>query len=503
MTSFLHEFKKTIKRRAKSESNLRRNQLQLFDRTKIYAKVSKDIENINDYVAVFSKSLPHDANGIVDKSQIELLLKAIKKGNRKYVDQMTLGSTKMKLANLMAFMSTELSDMNISSFKIRSSPEFSSAEFAGDMVELYEMELCRDVNFNDFDTTSAVIDATTDLNQLSDFRGPKPVTTKNFFRGNTVGDLTGPYVSQFLLMPFMYGVCRMVQEYNFPPAGSDYLQTETAYLSCQNGTVTQTSVPMDIAKRYINTPRDLAEYVHNDTMCQAYYNAHMILQGLKVPTNPGSPYGTTIKNESPFVTMGPPDIQDLIHKAGRLALHASWLQKVSFMRIRPEVYAYEVDRAMSKNKNYGVHNDVLQSNILPKIFSKYGNYLLSSCYPEGSPTHPSFPAGHACIAGASVTILKAFYDGSFILPQSYVANGSSLNTIPDQLTVNNELDKLASNIAFGRNIAGVHYRSDGEEGLKLGEEVAINVLMNHVKRYNEKVALQITKRDGSKIVIKN
>jgi hypothetical protein len=35
------------------------------------------------------------------------------------------------------------------------------------------------------------------------------------------------------------------------------------------------------------------------------------------------------------------------------------------------------------------------------------------------------------------------------------------------LTVGNELNKLASNIALGRDAAGVHYRSDGVQGIRL------------------------------------
>jgi hypothetical protein len=38
------------------------------------------------------------------------------------------------------------------------------------------------------------------------------------------------------------------------------------------------------------------------------------------------------------------------------------------------------------------------------------------------------------------------------------------------------LNKLASNIALGRNTAGVHWRSDAIEGLKLGEAVAVGIL---------------------------
>ena len=38
------------------------------------------------------------------------------------------------------------------------------------------------------------------------------------------------------------------------------------------------------------------------------------------------------------------------------------------------------------------------------------------------------------------------------------------------------LNKLAANLALGRDIAGVHWRSDGREGLKLGEAVAVGHL---------------------------
>jgi len=37
------------------------------------------------------------------------------------------------------------------------------------------------------------------------------------------------------------------------------------------------------------------------------------------------------------------------------------------------------------------------------------------------------------------------------------------------LTLGNEIDKLAANIALGRDAAGVHYRSDSARGLFVGE----------------------------------
>jgi len=54
---------------------------------------------------------------------------------------------------------------------------------------------------------------------------------------------------------------------------------------------------------------------------------------------------------------------------------------------------------------------------------------------------------------------------------------------------------------LGRNAAGVHYRSDGE-GLRLGESVAIGILQDYRKTYNEDFSgFSFTKFDGTTIII--
>jgi hypothetical protein len=62
-----------------------------------------------------------------------------------------------------------------------------------------------------------------------------------------------------------------------------------------------------------------------------------------------------------------------------------------------------------------------------------------------------------------------------------------LTPAPDAgaMTVGGELNKLASHVAVGRNIAGVHWRSDYTESLKLGETVAIGVLFDQKVTYVE------------------
>ena len=114
--------------------------------------------------------------------------------------------------------------------------------------------------------------------------------------------------------------------------------------------------------------------------------------------------------------------------------------------------------------------------MLPKLHVQNGTFLLPLAYPEGSPTHPSYPGGHATIAGAAVTVLKALYDESAMFPSPVVAgdDGQALTPfVGGDLTIGGELNKLAANMALGRDSAGVHFRSDETAGLALGEDVAI------------------------------
>jgi PAP2 superfamily len=129
-------------------------------------------------------------------------------------------------------------------------------------------------------------------------------------------------------------------------------------------------------------------------------------------------------------------------------------------------------------------------------------------YPEASPLHPSYPSGHATIAGACVTIFKAWFDESFVIQNPVIPNATGTVLIdyvapPGEpaLTVGNELDKLASNIAIGRNIAGVHYRSDYLQGLLLGEQVAIGLLEEQKATYNENFSFTLRRFNGTAITI--
>ena len=70
------------------------------------------------------------------------------------------------------------------------------------------------------------------------------------------------------------------------------------------------------------------------------------------------------------------------------------------------------------------------------------------------------------------------------------------------LTVGNELNKLAGNIAMGRDAAGVHWRSDGVEGIKLGEALALNYLAEARALWNERFdGFSVTRFDGTTVTV--
>ena len=118
----------------------------------------------------------------------------------------------------------------------------------------------------------------------------------------------------------------------------------------------------------------------------------------------------------------------------------------------------------------------------------------------------------------SITALKFFFDGSQkIRPlltaagrDVYVASADGLSLEmyagADQngLDINGELNKLAHNISFGHGIhAGIHFRSSTYWSILLGEQVALSILQDRAKSYNEPFTINITKFDGTTATITN
>ena len=477
---------------------------------KVIVANNRDLIRIPNFRGNFSKAFPH-TNGIVDKHEYKKLLRGIFKQSPKDLLKIKLGSPNgFKLVDFSTLYDLDVIGPYKGTYKIPVAPRIESAEAAADMVEIYELALARDVPYCQWDTSPVIATACANLSSLIDYKGPtvgpnKTVTPRTIFRGDTVGDLIGPFMAQFLLYPIKYGLLEYSQRCNYPPPSIDYMTTIPNYLSCWNGTITEKAVASTKTNCYMATLRDSTAYHHVDEPGELFLNTALILISLNVPPFNGNPYTNgIIKDQTPFVSLSHADLYDLLFRACRMAMDVAWYVKLMNLRLRPEEFAYQIQCCRNGDRAISFHSDIINNSVLQRIYASQGNYLMPQAYVEGAPCHPSYPSAHSTVAGAMSTILKAWFDCSFQLPHSYVASvdGQSLLETGDTLTVGNEIDKLASNCALFRCAAGIHYRSDGN-GLALGEAVAIALLEEMVGRYSTPVKFDIKKRDGKRIAISN
>ncbi|MEM9602890.1 MAG: vanadium-dependent haloperoxidase [Pseudomonadota bacterium] len=452
-----------------------------------------DEADLTGFLGNFSKTLPHNDVGEVDGAAYEQLLNALDSGAATDFDAIPAGGTGV-LANPRAAYSFALSGADSHKIDLPAVHGFSSARQAAEAAEVYWMALCRDVPFAQYDTHPLTLAAAEDLSTFSDFTAPRDTTAVSpatLFRGQTPGDLQGPYLSTFLTRDIPYGNRAAPQAFSNPVAGDDHMTDVAAWLAVQRGQFPATPNALQLSLAPLTTGRDLAEYVHTDYSYQAYLNAALICLGFGDDARAPHPYRTA-QREAGFVTFGGPAVLDVVARAARVALRPAWVHKwLVHRKLRPEAYGGRVEHLRLGVRDYPIHTELLNSNALARTFSLQGNHLLSQAYPEGSPTHPSYPAGHATMAGACVTVLKAFFNESFEIPGS------------GGLTVGGELNKLASNIALGRNLGGVHWRADGDDGLLAGEQIAITLLRDELVTVTESVesGFTLTRFEGDLLTI--
>ncbi len=467
------------------------------------------------YIGNFTKGLAHTQLGEVLPGAYETLQHAIATGSQADFEALARGSDS-KFVNPMAGYAFQMEGADSHRLGMDTPPALSSANAAAEMVELYWQALARDVPFTNYASSPVTQSAAADLNQLSGFRGPGAggaVTTANLFRGPMTGALTGPYVSQFFWQPVPMNSTPVPQKYRSGAAGVDYLTSWDEWLAVQNGNAPFHAWSADPQLRYIYDGRSLAEWVHFDFLYQAYHNAALILLNQSPETvltdspyfNPTNPYKSA-KVESGFATFGAAHICCLLGTMCQTALLAAWYQKwMVHRRARPEEFGGRVHQNQLGLTNYPIHGDLMNSAAMKAVHAANGTYLLPQAFPEGAPMHPAYPSGHATVAGACSVVLKAFFDENQILTNCVVASSDGLSLGPyndSALTVGGEVNKLAFNVAMGRNFAGIHYRSDAEAGMRLGEDVAIAMLQDAMNNYAEDFnGFQFTRVDGTSVVI--
>jgi hypothetical protein len=341
----------------------------------------------------------------------------------------------------------------------------------------------------------------------------------------------------------------------------DYMTDWCSWLDVQNGANFKGADLFEDTRRFITTPRDLATYVHFDALYEAYLNACLVMLGMGVPHSKGFPEPSVTGRRDAFATFGGPHILSLVTEVATRCLKAVRRQKFNYhRRARPEAMGGRLTLAClgledklgcsgaafekmleeipaTLRKAIIKHNDEQNTKMAsmralecqsgqctpmrvePDALAKC-NLLLPMAFPEGSPMHPAYGAGHATVAGGCVTMLKAFFemfedcdsfkerelcdkDGK---PIVYVPNADGSALVKDtkfrgKLTIQGELDKLAANISIGRNMAGVHYYSDYYDSLRMGERIAVSILLEQAPSYGETVEMTFKSFDGDYVSI--
>lgn len=460
-----------------------------------------DERNVPNFAGQYAKGLPHDTVGEVDPAAYRALQRACQSNLEADWAAVPMGGTARQISP-QAAIAFQMEGSDSSRLRIPAAPAFASEQRAAEMCEVYWMALLRDVPFSQYPQDPLATQAVADLRRFQQFRS---LSVETLFRGVTAGEKIGPYLSQLLWMPVPFGMTTVTQQYGAGAANINFMTDLAECLRIQNGIAPSQSLALG-TPHYARNGRDLAEYVHKDFSYQAFLNAALILLGLGSgaidDANPCKAYA----NRAGFVSFGGADVLSMVAQVGGLALKAAWHQKWFVNRtLRPEAFGLRVHQHDRGVRRYPIHGALLRSPVLEHLRAVHGGLLLPMAYAEGSPTHPSYPAGHATIAGACVTVLKAFFKESFVFPSPVVArdDGSALDPFSAQsLTVGGELDKLAANISIGRNIAGVHYWSDGIEGMRLGEQVGLAYLADIRTTYPETFAgFSLTRFDGQTITI--
>lgn len=223
---------------------------------------------------------------------------------------------------------------------------------------------------------------------------------------------------------------RDFQQQPYTP-GLDYMTTEESYLAVQRGEMPPPPTRMSTA-RGITTGRDAATYVHTDDPIALWTGVVKELLALGVPKR--RPPGNVTQKD--FTCFGYIWIAGALGAAARsvglLCFREKWRRRV----LRPE-----------------------------ELYYRDTGSFLAQCYPEGSPTHPSNPAGHGAIAWALCQVVLLFFDNHTVLPSGR--------------TVKEECELLASNVAQWRTWAGVHYPIDNVIFRDVATAVAHKVVGRH------------------------
>jgi hypothetical protein len=494
-----------------------------------------DEERYPSRIGNFSKGLPHNDLGEVEPEDYNALLRALRTGDFADFEALRLGG-RLKLLNPLGGLAFNLEGPDSPAVDVAPPPAFASPELAAQAAELYWMAVTRDIPFADYDTDPLIAEAVDDLGDFPGYTGPTPVTPQTLFRVDYPGVLDGPMVSQFLLQEFRLDGIRIDGRTRVPlpvttAEGIDFLTFYDEWLCAQRGfpvggnpfgypVCPVGGQVFDPKPRFLRSVRDLGQNAGQDAIYTAFLRPPLILRGADV-LDQGNPYRQS-RTQNGFATFGLAHLLLLVGSVHKAERH-TWYQKWNVHRLlRPEAYGGRVHNVKTNAADYPIHRRLLDSPVLDRVFEYNrivnrrrgrgdgkGSFLLPILFPTGGPTHPSFPAGHAISAGACVTLLKAWFDEDALFPNPVKPSRDGLTVKPyvvgtdgPALTVGGELNKLAHNLSFGRDMSGVHWRADDVQGNQHGEEVTIRILREARPTYPEPfTAFTLRRFNGTRIAV--
>ena len=536
LRSALRQYRRTIRRLDNRKS-----------RGRSFHVNNGDEQNLDGFIGNFHKGLKQNDLGEVDRKAYFRLLRALRSGKFSDLARVPLGcpdpSLQRRLVNPLAGLAFQGLGPDSHAQRVRPAPRFKSRIAAAEMVESYWAALLRDVPFDQYEDNPVALRAVDELNSLPGTNKmmdiKSKITPNNLFRSGLPGSENGPFASQFILKDVPYGPQGFDQRIANRVAGLDFMTTYEEWLDIQRGCAQAPGLDIyDPVRRYYFNGRVAASYVQIDALAQAYFNACIIMLtppetigqfgmnagfgGIGTPFDPNNPYfgeavGGGVGDSSGFsgaariseglATFGPPQILTILWAVSGTAAQNQWFQKWNVhRRLRPEAYGGRLHNMLTGRANYPIHRSLLDSEAVQETFNRFGTFLLPMAFPEGSPTHPSYGAGHATVAGACVTILKAVFDEDAVIENPVQPSADGTTLVPyvgsDTLTVGGELNKLAGNIGCGRNFGCVHWRSDNAVSYRLGEEFAIQFLRDLSETALEPFSgYTLTTFDGNKITV--
>ncbi|GIT92340.1 phosphoesterase [Jannaschia pagri] len=350
-----------------------------------------------------------------------------------------------------------------------------------------------------------------------------------------------------------FGTQRMSQMIARHVSGVDYMRDWAEWLDVQDGADTASAQAFDGTRGFICTPRDLSARMRQSAPEEPFVTAYYLLLAAEAAADDGLPEPTSLRSSAPPLTAA--DVLSLISEAasaaqvllaeqaarGRGRLQPEVLGALATLvtngegarlgAARPLVETHVEKLEAAATANFDLLEAVNQMPTTGQFggepkgppFQLSRNLMLPMAFAEGAPKEAAFGARQATVAGACATLLKAMFKistdgaapltldqvGTGTLGTTYVPNGTGsclvATTAPEdagsQLTLQGELNKLAANVALARSFAGIHTYGASWDAMRMGERLAVGLLLDRLAASDQPASLTFESFDGDALVL--